>query len=62
MKTMIIYDSAYGNTQKIALAIGSALGSPEDVVVQRVGDVQPGQLAGLQLLIVGSPTQRFRPT
>ena len=28
----------------------------------RVGDVKPGQFAGLKLLVIGSPTQRFRPT
>ena len=28
----------------------------------RVGDVKPDHFTGLNLLIVGSPTQRFRPT
>lgn len=59
MKTLVVYDSAYGNTEKIAQAIGSALGAPPDVEVRRVGDVQIGQLAGLRLLVVGSPTQKF---
>lgn len=59
MKVLVVYDSAYGNTEKIARAIGSALGAPPDVEVRRAGDVQPGQLAGLQLLVVGSPTQKF---
>lgn len=59
MKVLVVYDSAYGNTEKIAQAIGSALGAPPDVEVRRAGDVQPAQLAGLQLLVVGSPTQKF---
>jgi flavodoxin len=59
---MVVYDSAYGNTEQIAQAIGKALGAPEDVETRRVGDVQPEQLTGVDLLIVGSPTQRFRPT
>ena len=62
MKVLIIYDSSFGNTEQIAQAMGHALGSQEDVEVLRVGDVKPEQLTGLKLLIVGSPTQGFRPT
>lgn len=62
MKAMVVYDSAYGNTEKIAQAIGNALGSREDVQVVRVGDIRPEQLAGVTLLIAGSPTQKFSPT
>jgi len=62
MKALVIYDSVYGNTEKIALAMGKALGNQEDVAVLKVGDVKPDQLAGLSLLIVGSPTQRFSMT
>jgi flavodoxin len=66
MNALVVYDSQYGNTERIAeamaRAIGEALASPEDVAVLRVSEVKPEQLAGLQLLVVGSPTQRFRPT
>ena len=62
MKALVIYDSYFGNTEQIAQAIGNALGSPEDVEILRVGNVKPEQLAGLELLIVGSPTRAFRPT
>jgi flavodoxin len=62
MKAMVVYDSAYGNTEQVAQAIGEALGPQEDVRIARVGDVRPEQLKGLALLIVGSPTQKFRPT
>lgn len=61
MRAMVVYDSAFGNTEKVAQAIGQALGSSEDAEVVRVGNVSPGQMAGLTLLIVGSPTQKFRP-
>jgi flavodoxin I len=61
MKAMVVYDSAFGNTEKVAQAIGQALGSSEDVKTDRVGNVRPEQLAGLTLLIVGSPTQKFSP-
>jgi flavodoxin len=59
---MVVYDSAYGNTEKVAQAIGAALGTPGEVEVLRVGEIRPEQLAGLNLLIVGSPTQKFSPT
>ncbi|MBN1559130.1 flavodoxin family protein [candidate division KSB1 bacterium] len=61
MKTVIIYDSAYGNTEQIARAIGAAVGSAEGVAIIKASDVKAEQLSGLKLLIVGSPTQKFRP-
>ncbi|MGD8475453.1 MAG: flavodoxin domain-containing protein [Anaerolineae bacterium] len=62
MKAVVAYDSAYGNTEQIAQAIGDALGTKQDVEVVRIGDFGPMLLTGLGLLIVGSPTQRFSPT
>ena len=62
MKALVVYDSVFGNTEKIAQAIGEALGSPEDVGTLRVGDVKPEQMVDLDLLIVGSPTRAFRST
>ena len=62
MRALVIYDSVYGNTERIALAIGKALGNQEDVAVLKVRDVMPAQFAGSQLVIVGSPTQRFNQT
>jgi flavodoxin len=61
MKALVVYDSAFGNTEQVAQAIGNALGSPEEVATVRVGDVKPEQLAGVTLLVVGSPTQKFSP-
>lgn len=52
MKTLIIYDSQYGNTEKIAQAIGEAT----EAQVLRVCEVCPADLKGFDLLIVGSPT------
>jgi len=62
MKTLVIYDSAFGNTAQIAQAISGALGSQEEVTILQVGSVAPEQLAEVKLLVVGSPTQGFRPT
>ncbi|MBU1879976.1 MAG: nitric oxide synthase, partial [Chloroflexi bacterium] len=62
MKALVVYDSFFGNTEKIAQAIGAALEPQMDVEVRRVGDVRPDQLTGLTLLIGGSPTRGFRPS
>ena len=62
MKTLVLYDSQYGNTQQIAQAIANQLGSPEDVALLRASEMDPAALNGRQLLIIGSPTQRFMAT
>ena len=59
MKAVIVFDSVYGNTEKIARAIGAAIGG--EVQVVRVTEAQASALQGLDLLIVGGPTQGARP-
>lgn len=58
MKSLIVYDSFFGNTEKVAYALGQALGS-ETVKVQ---NLVPDQLLGVELLILGSPTRAFSPS
>jgi len=62
MKALVIYDSFFGNTEKIAQAIGQAHGARGEIQVLRVSNAKPEDLAGVNLLIVGSPTRAFRPT
>jgi len=50
----------YGNTEKIARAIGGAIAG--EVRVLRVGEARPADVTGADLLVIGSPTQGFRPT
>jgi flavodoxin len=57
MKALVVYDSVYGNTEKIARAIGDALKPQADVRTLRIGEAKPEHMAGLGLLVVGSPTQ-----
>ena len=67
MKALVVYDSFFGNTEQIARAVGDAVGAaigaspaaPSGVTTLRVGDVKPGHLANLNLLVVGSPTRAF---
>lgn len=62
MKTLIVYDSVFGNTEKIANAIGDSLSSQGNLEVLKVTDTKLEQLQGINLLIVGSPTRAFKPT
>ncbi len=62
MKSLVIYDSVFGNTEKIAQAVGMALSSGSTNQVVKVTAATPALLAGLDLLVVGSPTRAFRPT
>jgi flavodoxin I len=60
MKVLIVYDSVYGNTEKIARAIGGAISG--DVKVLYMGEVNFTELKPFDLFIVGSPTQGGRLT
>jgi len=60
MKALVVYESAYGNTEKIAKAIGGAITG--DVEVLRVSEADPSDLKTIDLFIVGSPTYGGRPT
>ena len=56
MKILIVYDSAYGNTEKIVRAIAGAIPPSNEIKVLRAGEANPSALERLDLLIVGSPT------
>jgi len=60
MKTLIVYDSVHGNTEKIARAIGDAIAG--EVEVHHAGEVNISELDAFDLIIVGSPTHGGRPT
>jgi flavodoxin I len=60
MKTLIVYDSLYGNTEKIAQAIGGAVGG--DVKVVKVGEASALEIGTCDLVVIGSPTQGGRHT
>lgn len=60
MKTLVVYDSLHGNTEKVAKTIGDAIGG--EVRVLSAAEAKPSELGTLDLLVVGSPTHRFKPT
>lgn len=59
---LVVFDSVFGNTEKIARSIAGALAPQTDVEVMTVNQVKTLSLTNLKLLIVGSPTRGFRPT
>lgn len=61
MKALVVYDSRFGNTEVVARAVaGSAPRGTARVV--RAGDAKTGDLAGIDVLAVGSPTLGGRPS
>lgn len=62
MNVLVLYDSYFGNTEKVAQAIGAALEESHQVETRRVSEADPKQLDGVELLIVGSPTRAFQAT
>jgi flavodoxin len=63
MNVLIVYDSVFGNTGKIAQAVGNAISSQgRHVDVVHVKNVRQETIREADLLILGSPTRGFRPT
>ena len=62
MNTLVIYDSQFGNTEKVARQIGAALSEFGQVRVEHVNQVFTLTLRDVDLLIVGGPTQAWGAT
>ncbi len=62
MHTLVLYDSQHGNTERIAQAIADALGQFGPARAVRVAKESSGSLEGIDLLLMGCPTQGWRPT
>ena len=58
MKSLVLYESQFGNTQKVAEAIAEVI---EGTVVP-VADFTPAMLDGVDLLVVGSPIHGWQPS
>ncbi len=60
MKTLVVYDSVHGNTEKIAKAIGGAI--PGEVQVLHANEADASGLAAFGLVVLGAPTHGGRPS
>ncbi len=62
MKALVVYDSEFGNTGKVAGAIVEGLAMHGTVEGIHAADFKRDMLDSVDLLIVGSPTHGGRPT
>jgi flavodoxin len=62
MNTLIVYDSQYGNTERIVQAIAETMSAFGQSRAVRVNPTLPLELQGVDVLIAGCPTQGWRPT
>jgi flavodoxin len=60
MKTLVIFDSAHGNTEQIAKSIAEGIGGGTTALRVAVADMSA--LGNIALLVIGSPTYGGRPT
>jgi flavodoxin I len=60
VKAIIIYDSLYGNTEKIANSVAQGIGG--EVKVVKAGEAKAGEIGSYDLVLIGSPTQGGRQT
>jgi len=56
MNVLVVYESSYGNTHRIADAIGEGLGATHTVTVVPVAKVTKVLLDRVDLVVVGGPT------
>jgi flavodoxin len=64
MKALIVYESKYGNTEKIALAISSGMKEVgmTDVVVKKTDDAASEDFKSADIWVVGGPTHIMSAT
>lgn len=58
MNTLVIYDSEFGNTKKVAEELGKAINAKQII---HVNEADASDFDEMDLIIVGSPTQAFNP-
>lgn len=58
MKSLVIYDSNFGNTKKIAEVVADELGC----AAVKITDIDPSDLTSYDLLVVGTPIIGWMPT
>jgi flavodoxin len=60
MNTLIVFDTLHGNSERVARAIAAALEPTFSVRFARADQTAKLDVEGIDLLIVGGPTQRRR--
>ena len=60
MKALVVYDTKWGNTEKVAAAVAAGIGKGAQAL--RVDAVAPDAAGNLDLLVLGSPVLGGKPT
>lgn len=58
MFILVIYDSQFGNTMRLARLIGEVMAKRADVTLRSCAEVQSQEVKAADLLVIGCPTQR----
>jgi hypothetical protein len=56
MRALVVYESIFGNTRSVALAIAEGLAKELDVEVVEVSEAPPALPSDLDILVIGGPT------
>lgn len=59
MRALVVYESMFGNTEEIALAVAEGLETAYDVDVVNVDEAPHSLPSDIDLLVVGAPTHAF---
>ena len=62
MKSLVVYDSKFGNTKKVAEAIAAGLAGHGSVRLLGLDKLPPQNLGPVDLLFIGGPTQAHAMT
>ena len=62
MKILIVYDSFFKNTEKIARQLYESLSNSGTIDIKKVDEFSNADLDGVDLMILGSPTRAFNPS
>ncbi len=62
MNTLVVYDSLFGNTERIAQAVADALREFGPAQAVAVTKASPGSISNVDMLIVGCPIQGWKPS
>jgi flavodoxin len=62
VKSLVVYDTRYGNTEQVANAIAEPLGRAGEVVVKKASETTADDVQWADLVVVGSPTHAWDMT
>lgn len=59
MRALVVYESHYGNTERIARAIAEGMSASADVVLSAIDDASQAAPTDVDLVVIGGPTHVF---